>query len=228
MAYLDTSIIGGTLYDLTDTKGRAMIAPKEETSTASAAHAKGTYFTYNDLLYRATANIAVGDTITPNTNCVAVTVGGQLGELKSAFDYLADDVNNISGDILIQPVEIGWAYISSGQIAYVSTANGARLKKGYYLRLKQGDVIHNDSPTNYDFRGGYSTDGGSTWNDISWQSATNYTVSVTGLYIFTFRDKNANISNIEQHMSHFTIIRESSALLQIESCLVAESESWED
>lgn len=90
MAYLDKVSLGGTLYDVTDTKGRAMIAPKEETSTASAAHATGTYFTFNDLLYRATADIAAGGTITPNTNCVAVTVGAETSELKSAIDEITE------------------------------------------------------------------------------------------------------------------------------------------
>ena len=55
-----------------------MIAPTEESSTASSAHAIGNYFIYNGTLYRATADIAVGGTITPNTNCVAVTVGQDL------------------------------------------------------------------------------------------------------------------------------------------------------
>jgi hypothetical protein len=90
MAYLDKVSLGGTTYDVNDTKGRAMIAPKEETSTASAAHAAGSYFTYNDLLYRATADIASGGTITPNTNCVAVTVGGDVSDLKSAFDDITE------------------------------------------------------------------------------------------------------------------------------------------
>ena len=95
MAYLDQVNYGGTLYDVNDTKGRAMIAPKEESSTASAAHAAGTYFTYNDLLYRATADIAVGGTITPGTNCVAVTVGAETRELKSA-------ITDITGNTEIQ------------------------------------------------------------------------------------------------------------------------------
>ena len=157
----------------------------------------------------------------------AKVTGDRVDSLKEDLNYLADNVNNISGNILIQPVEIGWAYISNGQIAYSSSANGARLKKEYYLRLNQGDVIYNDSSSNYDFRGGYSVDGGATWTDIPWQATTNYNVLATGLYIFTFRDINATISNIEQHMSHFKIIRESSALLQIVSCLISENESWE-
>ena len=75
-----------TRHKLQDTEGRALIAPNEASSTASAAHAAGSYFTYNNTLYRATADIAQGGTITPNTNCVAVTVGGEVSELKSALE----------------------------------------------------------------------------------------------------------------------------------------------
>lgn len=73
-----------THHLLKDKAGRDAVAPTEASSTASAAHATGSYFFYNGVLYQATADIASGGTITPNTNCKAVTVGGQLGELKSA------------------------------------------------------------------------------------------------------------------------------------------------
>lgn len=129
MAYLDQVSYGGTLYDVNDTKGRAMIAPKEESSTASAAHAAGTYFTYNDLLYRATAAIAVGGTITPGTNCEAVTVGAETSELKSALDYI--------GDVFIcEKAELDHASVDSGgNVAYHES------KKLVCFRVKAGTSI---------------------------------------------------------------------------------------
>ena len=61
------------------TNAQKMIAaPEEASSTASAAHAAGTYFRYNSKLYKATQDIAIGDTITPNTNCVEDTVCAEL------------------------------------------------------------------------------------------------------------------------------------------------------
>ena len=144
MAYLDQVSYGGTLYDVNDTKGRAMIAPKEESSTASSAHAAGTYFTYNDLLYRATADIAVGGTITPNTNCVAVTVGGETSELKSAttdldalqtLDTYIPDCNVVIGGItggigqpdqdIVSPIRARTRYIAtSGGVVTVTGPSG--------------------------------------------------------------------------------------------------------
>lgn len=91
MAYVDKINAGGELRNIHDTAGRQMIAPIELTSTATAAHAKGEYFIYNDTLYEATSAIAVGGTITPNTNCTAVPngvsneFGGEISQLKSAF-----------------------------------------------------------------------------------------------------------------------------------------------
>ena len=74
-----------TRHKLQDTDGRAMVAPTEASSTASAAHPAGSYFIYNNTLYQATAGIASGGTITPNTNCKAVTLGSDVSDLKSAL-----------------------------------------------------------------------------------------------------------------------------------------------
>ena len=75
-----------THHLLKDKAGRDAVAPTEASSTASAAHATGSYFFYNGVLYQATADIASGGTITPNTNCVAVNVGGEVSALKGAFN----------------------------------------------------------------------------------------------------------------------------------------------
>ena len=76
----------GTVLQTKSDQTRAMIASAEASATAAAAHAVGSYFTYNNLLYRATAAIAVGDTITPGTNCTAVSAGADIADLKSALN----------------------------------------------------------------------------------------------------------------------------------------------
>lgn len=96
----------------------AMIEPSEEASATSAhAYAVGEHFIYNDTLYRATAAIAIGDTITPGTNCVATNVmtevesgggGGGSEKLNStqaadAYDptatYAVGDKVSYAGDV---------------------------------------------------------------------------------------------------------------------------------
>ena len=69
-----TGDVADVRADITDN----ICAVKEATATAAYAHAIGSYFYYNDILYRTTTAIAVGDTIVPNTNCTAVTVATEM------------------------------------------------------------------------------------------------------------------------------------------------------
>lgn len=64
------------------------IAGVESSSTASAAHASGTYLYYNNVLYKATADIAQGDSIVTSgasQNVEPVTVGGELVTLNNSL-----------------------------------------------------------------------------------------------------------------------------------------------
>lgn len=58
--------------------------------TSTHAYAIGDYFIYNDVLYKATAAIAIGDTIVPNTNCQATNVTTQIKTLESATNKIGD------------------------------------------------------------------------------------------------------------------------------------------
>ena len=50
---------------------QAKVAPVEASEKSAHAYVIGEQFMYNDILYTASAEIAVGDTITPGTNCSA-------------------------------------------------------------------------------------------------------------------------------------------------------------
>ena len=68
--------------DIADVRADAldMICAVDE-GTAQVASVKvdeGEFFRYNDVLYVATDDIAVGDTIVPNTNCRATNVASEL------------------------------------------------------------------------------------------------------------------------------------------------------
>jgi hypothetical protein len=58
-----------------------LIAPTESAFTATRNYTTGSLFIVDNVLYKATANIANGGTITPNTNCTATT----LAEIISAL-----------------------------------------------------------------------------------------------------------------------------------------------
>ena len=103
----NADIIDQKIFEASQSGGSsAMIEPSVEASATSAhAYAVGEHFIYNDTLYRATAAISIGDTITPDTNCVATTVAGELegkvdkvtGKQLSTEDYTTAEKTKLSG-----------------------------------------------------------------------------------------------------------------------------------
>ena len=68
------------------------IAPIEATSTASQAYSQGDLFFYNGKLYVATASIAQGATITPNTNCSQTSIEKLIaGKADKSSTYQTTD-----------------------------------------------------------------------------------------------------------------------------------------
>ncbi len=58
---------------------------------ATVAVTEGKYFRYNDVLYIATSNINIGDSIIPNTNCRATNVATELEAIESGNAPAAGD-----------------------------------------------------------------------------------------------------------------------------------------
>lgn len=84
-----TTAIADVRRDLQDN----IEAFNEPTATSTHAYAIGDYFYYNDILYKATSAISIGDTIVPNTNCTAIDVMSEVAELKSDIDDVKSDLN---------------------------------------------------------------------------------------------------------------------------------------
>lgn len=76
MASIHNINVGGTSYDIVDSKN---IANVETASTASQAYAVDDYVIWNDQLYRVTKAIAKGAAFVINTNIVATKVGAEFG-----------------------------------------------------------------------------------------------------------------------------------------------------
>ena len=68
-------------------------AYNEASATSAHAYAVGDYFIYNNVLYKATAAIAVGATIVPDTNCETTNVSSELiqfkADLETKVSYIA-------------------------------------------------------------------------------------------------------------------------------------------
>ena len=83
--------ITDTRQDLED----MICAYNEASATSTHAYAIGDYFIYNDVLYKATQAIAIGDTIVPDTNCTTTNVTTEL----SATEDLSSDVQQLKSDM---------------------------------------------------------------------------------------------------------------------------------
>lgn len=68
-------------------------AYNEPTATSTHAYAIGDYFIYNNTLYKATAAIAIGATIVPDTNCETTNVSTELTLIKTSLDDITSDAS---------------------------------------------------------------------------------------------------------------------------------------
>lgn len=84
---LETDVTDG-IQDLKD----SICAIEEASATAAYAHATGEFFWYNDTLYKATTNIAIGQQIVPDTNCKTTNITTELLEGASGGVEIDDTV----------------------------------------------------------------------------------------------------------------------------------------
>lgn len=93
--------LGNKIDDVEDDALDMICAVDEGTAqVATVAVNEGHYFRYNNVLYMATADIAIGDTIVPNTNCRATNVATELESIDmSAIPQLQSDVSQLQTDI---------------------------------------------------------------------------------------------------------------------------------
>lgn len=87
-----------TRQDLED----MICAYNEASATSTHAYAIGDYFIYNDVLYKATQAIAIGDTIVPDTNCATTNVTTELlatEDLSGDVQQLQTDVGQLQTDV---------------------------------------------------------------------------------------------------------------------------------
>ena len=98
MSSINKIKVGGTVYTIADGT-EPLIAPVQETLVASKAYAVGEQFIYNGNLYKATAPIASGATITINGNCaLADSIADQVTELNTALNTFQPKVRGNGGN----------------------------------------------------------------------------------------------------------------------------------
>lgn len=66
-----------------------------ESSPATTAHVVGEYIVYNGQLYKVTAAIASGQTLTVGTNISAITMSGEFGTVSQATPIVGENITNV-------------------------------------------------------------------------------------------------------------------------------------
>ena len=80
----------------------------EPSATSTHAYSIGDYFIYNNVLYKATAPIAISDTIVPNTNCAATNVTSELesgGAAPAASQVSLAPITGMTADDVQEGIE---------------------------------------------------------------------------------------------------------------------------
>ena len=93
---------------------------REASATSTHAYEIGDTFYYNDVLYKATAQIAIGGTIVPSTNCTAVTVMSEIDQLNSDLTDKVGIPDYSRRTTIIQSAEINYTPTESGWISVLS------------------------------------------------------------------------------------------------------------
>ena len=128
MAVYDRITKDGVTKLLAD--GVNIASSAESSTTAAYAHAIGEYFTLSGVLHKATAAIAVGDTITVGTNCVQAQVADEtLKNDKKQLGIAAD----LDARVNAMHALVNYGY----DVPYEGTATGGTGDAAYNLSIKR-------------------------------------------------------------------------------------------
>lgn len=152
-----TTDIAGVKADALD-----MICAVDEgtAQVASVAVTEGNYFRYNDVLYMATTDIAVGDTIVPNTNCRATNVATELESIETGVEsvsytpisdgFTVDSLSvNRIGDLLLIDFS-GNGAIKINEVTNIANISGLTIPRQFSSAIfnSHGSVVSLNLMTN--------------------------------------------------------------------------------
>lgn len=120
--------------DVTD----MITAYKEPSATSTHAYAIGDYFIYNETLYKATAEITVGATIVPNTNCETTNVSSELKQINSDLS----DVENEFTDYVKAQYHEGQAINYNSDGTFQVSASWLSGAKACVIDTSGSDAAH--------------------------------------------------------------------------------------
>ena len=185
-------------------KAQEMISESEEESTTAASeHNIGTYFRLNGVLYRATDNIQIGDTISTSTNCEEIHIDEVLTSqseqivLETGYrkegEYTVFEnetspliVNNVEGKSLISPLTVQIPYTGTQVSEITITQKSSNLCGGDALKTAITTAISSAS-VNQDKTVSYAASASS--NKVFYN---NFKEKTPYTFIITLRTSNTN------------------------------------
>lgn len=137
---------GVTKY-VKDSAGQAMIAPEETTTTAAQAYAINDLFRYDGKLYKAIAAIAIGDTLTVNTNCAEINLDEMIIKdvQVNGVSAITDGVANITTPTGVpdggEPYQLlGKASATDGDVGWVNGSLVAENSNGGFTLIGNAPI----------------------------------------------------------------------------------------
>ena len=137
-----------------DTNSKDMItAYNEASATSTHAYAIGDYFIYNNVLYKATAAIAIGDTIVPDTNCTTTNVTSELIQLNSDLSdiVMVNKTITMSGTTAQITLDDNIGSTNPLFVTLHSTTTGATVIASYILTAGHIRVVLSENVTEGDY-----------------------------------------------------------------------------
>lgn len=186
----------------------AICSIEEASATAAYKHDTGDFFWYNDTLYKATANIAIGQQIVPDTNCKTTNITTELLESPSGGVEIDDTVvsatkvwssyktnEEIANTGATKTGDTRWY---SGKLQYYdgSAWVDAEIGGGSMPTLNYASPLHNfnsDGTSYTAIKDCYligSLYSGGSYND------TTITVTIDGTLVFSNNASGTNLTNI--------------------------------
>lgn len=116
----------------------------EASATSTHTYAVGDYFIYNDVLYRATSAIGIGDTIVPDTNCTTTNITSELLNRDPALiATVTSDGTKTYADILREL----YPFMSIGDNLKIVVTNETTYEQVYELKSVNPQAIAFDYVT---------------------------------------------------------------------------------
>lgn len=127
MANIDKIKVGSTTYSILDSATAQIVCDNEESgNTASKTYQKGEFLKINGKLYKTTAIVASGGTLTEGVNITETHIGDEISSINSALSYIkldrtiTEDFNFHHGETFVNGKSLYVYLINNSQASYTN------------------------------------------------------------------------------------------------------------